>query len=672
VPTAWRETLRRRTAVAAALLGLWVAVIECRLVFLQVVRHGDLVALSTGQQMRTVDAAARRGDILDRKGRVLATSVDADTVYAVPSAIEDPARVVGALCGALGDCTSKDRETLIDRLGKTRPFAYVKRQVSPDQARRVAALNLVGIGFMKEDRRFYPNKTLAAHVLGYVGVDNKGLSGLESTYDAQIRGKAGTVLVQLDARRRAFARFERPPTTGSTVELTIDEYLQHIAERELEAGVTANRAKGGTAIIMNPHTGEILAMANEPSFNPNAYREFDEVVRRNRAVQDLYEPGSTFKVVTVSAALEEKVMTPDTIIDTHPGRIEVGGTVIRENANHDYGVIPLSQVIVESSNVGAIKIGFKVGTERMSRYVALFGFGHSVSPDFPGESPGIVWSPQKWTDRALASVAMGYQVAVTPLQIVSAVSAVANGGELMEPRVIRAVYLNNRRYEVRPKVVRRTISGETAATLTGIMEGVVSAEHGTAHAAQIPGFTIAGKTGTAAKLVNGQYSHSDYNASFVGFMPSRDPAVAIVVVIDSPHGPNQYFGGTVSAPIFQRIAEATLRYLGVGQTINPIPPVLVARHDEAAGPAAVKSRVGAKPVVSFVSDAPAGTMPDLHGLSARDALRATVKLGLTARVEGAGFVVAQDPPAGTPLDTVSGCRVTLGRTSVVGHEQSRP
>jgi cell division protein FtsI (penicillin-binding protein 3) len=622
--------------------------------------------------MQKMDAAAKRGDILDRKGRVLATSVDADTIYAVPSAVDDARGVVNALCGALGDCSAKERETLVDRLGKTRPFAYVRRQVSPDQARRVAALNLKPIGFIKEDRRFYPNKTLAAHLLGYVGVDNQGLSGLESTYDAQIRGKAGTVLVQTDARGRAFARFERPPTTGSAVELTIDEYLQHIAERELQAGVAANRAKGGSVIVMNPHTGEILAMASEPSFNPNAYREFDEVVRRNRAVQDLYEPGSTFKVVTVSAALEEKVMTPNTIIDTHPGRIEVGGTVVRENLNHDYGVIPLSQVIVESSNVGAIKIGFRVGTERLSRYVALYGFGHPVSPDFPGESPGIVWSPEKWTDRALASVSMGYQVAVTPLQIVSAVSAVANGGEMLEPRVIRAVYRNNRRYEVRPKVVHRTISAETAATMTGIMEGVVSAEHGTARAAQMPGFTVAGKTGTANKLINGQYSHSDYNASFVGFVPSRDPAVAIVVVIDSPHGPNQYFGGTVSAPIFKRIAESTLRYLGVGQTINPIPPVLVARHADTDRTAGITTRTAAMPIVSLVNDAQPGAMPDLRGLSAREALRATVKLGLIAHVEGTGFVIAQDPPPGAPLDAVSGCRVTLGRTPSAGREPSRP
>ena len=258
----WRATLRRRTIVAAVFLGLWMVGIECRLVFLQVVRHADLVARASRQQSRTMDAAAKRGDILDRRGRVLATSVDADSVIAVPSAIEDPPAVVAALCGALGDCKPAEREALIGKLGKTRAFAYVRRQASPEQARRVAALNLEGIGFMKEDRRFYPNKELAAHLLGYVGIDNTGLSGLESTYDAQIRGKAGTVLVQTDARRHAFSRVERPPTAGSSVELTIDEYLQHIAERELEAGVAENRAKGGSAIIMNPHTGEILAMAN--------------------------------------------------------------------------------------------------------------------------------------------------------------------------------------------------------------------------------------------------------------------------------------------------------------------------------------------------------------------------------------------------------------------------
>ena len=447
----------------------------------------------------------------------------------------------------------------------------------PEAARR--GFGLDGIGFIKESRRFYPNKELAAHLLGYVGVDNTGLNGLEAAYDSQIRGKSGKVLVQTDARRHAFSRFERPPTAGATIELTIDEYLQHVAERELHAGVVANRAAGGSAIIMNPHTGEILAMANEPTFNPNAYRDFDETERRNRAVQDLYEPGSTFKVVTASAAIEEKVMPIDTMIDTNPGVIHIAGRPkpVTEASHHNYGVLSFTDVIVRSSNIGAIKIGFRVGTERLSRFVSLFGFGHPVSPDFPGESPGIVWNPAKWTESALASVSMGYQVGVTPLQMVTAVSSVANGGELVEPRVIRAVYRDNRRYAVQPKIVRRTISADTAATLTTIMEGVVGDEHGTATRAQIPGYTIAGKTGTAAKLVNGHYSTSDYNASFVGFIPSRNPSSR-----SSSSPIRRTRGRPPAAACPRRCSSASPRrrcgISGVPRSVDPEAPILVARE----------------------------------------------------------------------------------------------
>src|SRR5947199_5837497 len=455
----WRTTLRRRVCVVAGLFTIWIAGIEAKLVYLQVYDRADLVALASRQQERTQPSPAKRGDLLDRRGRILATSVDADTIYAVPTEIDHPTDVAIQLCDALGDCDAKDRQSLAERLGQRKAFAYVRRQVSPEQAKRVADLNLDGVGFTKESKRFYPNKELAAHLLGWVGVDNKGLAGIEYTYDPQIRGKAGTVLVHTDARRHAFARAERPPTSGSTVELTIDEYLQHIAERELHAGVLANSAEGGTAIIMNPRTGEILAMANEPTFNPNAYRDADEEVRRNRAVQDLYEPGSTFKVVTASAAIEENVMPIDTMIDTSPGVIHIAGRPkpVTEASHHNYGVISFTDVLIRSSNIGAIKIGFRVGTERLSRYVARFGFGRPVSPDFSGESPGIVWDPAKWTESALASVSMGYQVGVTPLQMITAVSSVANGGELVEPRVIRAIYRDNRRYAVQPKVVRRTI-----------------------------------------------------------------------------------------------------------------------------------------------------------------------------------------------------------------------
>src|SRR6195256_2937239 len=619
----WRATLKRRIVVAATLLGMWVAGIEGRLVYLQVFHHADLMARAARQQSRTLPTPAKRGDILDRRGHLLATTVDVDSIYAVPSEINNDDEAVAKLCEGLRDCSARDRETLTDRLKNQRNFAYVRRQVSPDQSRRVAALNLDGIGFIKESRRFYPNKELAAHLLGYVGVDGNGLEGLEWTYDSQIRGKPGTVLIHTDARRHVFSRFERPPTTGSTIELTIDQYLQHVAERELHAGIVAHRAEGGTAIIMNPRTGEILAMANEPTFNLNAYRDATEGERRNRAVQDLYEPGSTFKIVTASAAIEEKVIPIDTMIDTSPGFLKIGNSVVDEYRGHKYGVLSFSDVIVKSSNVGAIKIGFKVGTERLSRFVALFGFGRRVSPDFPGESSGIVWKPEQWTERALASVSMGYQIAVTPLQIAAGVGAVANGGEYIEPRVLRAVYRDGRRYPITPTIVRRTISAETAATLTTIMEAVVT--DGTAKLAQIGGYTIAGKTGTASKLIDGHYSASENNASFAGFLPSRNPAVTIVVMIDAPHAGGRT-GGVVAAPIFKRIAEPTLRYLGISPTIDPEPPVLVDHRDTADVRARPQKKT--RPIVSLVADEPPGTLPDLHGMSAREAVRKLVTLGL--------------------------------------------
>ncbi len=668
--TEWRITLKRRTLVAAVIFALWAVGIEAKLVYLQVYRHADMVARASKQQTHQIDAPAARGDIVDRKGRVLATSVDADTIYAVPSDIANADEAASKLCEAFRDCTVRERQALADRLRQQKAFVYVRRQVSPEDKQRVEAIDLAGIGFRKESRRFYPNVELAAHLLGYVGLDNVGLSGLEWAYDAQIRGKPGTVLIQTDARRQAFgARVTRLPTAGSTIELTIDAYLQHIAERELHAGVVENRAEAGTAIVLNPHTGEILAMANEPTFNPNAYRDAQESERRNRAVQNLYEPGSTFKIVTASAAIEEKVMPIDTLIDTNPGQIRIDRTrVVREDSNHNYGVLAFPEVIVKSSNVGAIKIGFRVGTERMSRFVSLFGFGRPVSPDFPGESPGIVWRPEKWTDSALASVSMGYQIGVTPLQMVTAVSSVANGGELVEPRVLRAVYHGSRRTVVRPKVVRRTISTDTAATVTSIMEDVV--ELGTGKRARMAGYTIAGKTGTATKLVNGRYSLSDHYASFVGFVPSRNPALAIIVVVDSPHGSNGHHGGTVSAPIFKRIAEATLRYLSIGPTINPTPPVLVTRLADNANVAA--GAHAAEPVVSLVADGPPGTVPDLRGLSARQAVRTLVKLGLIVHVRGDGFVVSQEPAAGAPIESGGACRLVLQRAPPRPVSSSQP
>jgi len=644
---AWRITLKRRIIVAVAVLMAWSAVIEARLVYLQVTRHADLTARAERQQLRTIETTAKRGDILDRSGRVLAYSVDADSVYAVPTEINDPDAAAAALCGALEDCGVRERQALAERIRNGRAFAYVRRQVSPDEARRIAALELEGIGFMKENRRFYPNKDLAAHVLGYVGIDNTGLNGLEAAYDTLIKGRPGTVLIQTDARRHAFSRIERPPTTGATLELTIDQYLQHVAERELRAGVEENRAASGTAVVMDPRTGEILALANWPSFNPNAYREARPETQRNRAVQDLYEPGSTFKIVTASAAFEEKVVEPDDPIDVSAGQIRFGARVIDDD--HRNGVLSFTDVIVKSSNVGAIKVGLKLGPERLGLYMKRFGFGRRSSPDFPGESAGIVWDPAKLTDSALASVSMGYQVGVTPLQMAAAVSSIANGGELFEPRIVRAVIADGKRTAVPHKVIRRTVSAGTAALLTEIMEQVVT--RGTAPRAKVPGFTVAGKTGTAQKVVNGRYSASEYNASFVGFVPSREPALTIVVVIDSPHGMNAYYGGTVAAPIFQRIADAALRHRGVPPSVNRAAPVLVARReDPQERPTSGPSELPAIVTLAGGASGSAAVFPDLRGLGARDGLRMLARLGMTARLQGAGIVVEQEPVAGSPIE----------------------
>ncbi len=651
----WRANLRRRLTVASCIFALWAIAIEGRLVVLQVVRRGEMVQRAERQQMQTRILAARRGDIVDRRGHVLATSVDADTIYAVPSAISDEAATVRLLCQAFGDCTARERKDLLERLQRQRHFAYVRRQVPQDVAAKVQALDLNGIGFIKESHREYPKKELAAHVLGFVGIDSKGLGGLESAYDSLIRGKDGQVLVQADARRRAFSRFEKPPTAGDTIELTIDEVLQHVAERELRTGVLENRALGGTAIVMDPKTGEILALANEPTFDPNDYRAASERARRNRGVQDLYEPGSTFKVVTASAAIQEQLMPVDTMIDVKGGRMNIGARVIRDT--HDYGVLSFTDVIVKSSNVGAIRIGFKLGTDRFSDYITKFGFGRPVSPDFPSESPGIVWDRSRLTESALASVSMGYQVGVTPLQMVTAVSSIANGGDYIEPRVVRAVYRDGRRLVVKPKVLRQTVSRDTAASMRSIMEQVV--DRGTGTIAKIPGYTIAGKTGTANKLANGRYS-SDTYASFVGFIPSNDPQVAILVVLDSPRGPNGHFGGPVSAPIFRNIAEEAMRHLSVPPSINPETPVLVANNQTPAGH--MVDTIVEGPPLPIEPDEP-GTVPDVRGLSARAAMRKLMQFGLNARIDGDGIVTDQEPQPGTPVDKGTVCRLTLARVA---------
>ena len=661
----WRPTLKRRVLVAAVMFLLWAIGIEARLVYLQVFQHDELAARAERQQLRTVPAPAKRGDILDRNGRVLAASADVDSLYAVPSEVDDPSATGAALCDALGDCSKTEQQEVRTRLVRKRPFVYIRRQITPAQATRVADLQLEGIGFMRESRRFYPKRELAAHLIGYVGQESDGLAGLESTYDTLVKGRPGAVLVQTDAHRKAFSRVERPPTAGASLELTVDEYLQHVAERELKAGVEWAGAAGGSAVVMDPATGEILALANYPTFNPNAFKEFGDNHRRNRAIQDLYEPGSTFKIVTAGAALEDKILTPDTAIETGPGHIRFGSRVIDEDKGHNYGLLSFTDVIVKSSNVGAIKVGLRVGAERMSEYVRLFGFGRPSSPDFKAESRGIVWAADKLTDSALASVSMGYQVGVTPLQMATAVSVVANGGELMEPRVVRAVIRDGRRIPVPRRTLRRVINRETAADVAAMMEAVV--ERGTGSNSRVAGYSVAGKTGTAQKIINGRYSNTEYNVSFVGFVPVRQPAFTIVVVVDSPHGVPPY-GGTVAAPIFSRIADAALRHVGVRPSVDAAPPILVTGGGRQAGPPAIPA------IVSISHSGPSGAsvVPDLGGLSGREAVQMLASAGLTVRLHGTGVVVRQAPEPGEPIERGSVSTLWLDRLPSLDAVGPRP
>ncbi len=661
----WRRVVRGRVLVAGVVLAIWTVGIEARLIYLQVIDHERLVGRANQQKDRTQTLVPKRGEILDRNGQVLAYSVDADTIYAIPNQIEDPTDVALALCAALDACGDIERLKLTELLGEKRDFAYVKRLASLEEARRVAALGLQGVGFLQVNRRYYPNRELGAHVLGYVGIDNQGLSGIESTYDEDISGTPGQVLIQIDERKRAFSRVERSPTPGATLELTIDKYLQHIVERELKAGIDAYGADAGTVVMLDPKTGEVLALASEPSFNPNVFSDSTIDERRNRAIQDIYEPGSTFKVVTASAALEEQVVERDEIFDVSAGSITVGGDVIPDF--HRYGELSFTDVMVKSSNVGAIEVGFRLGQERFSRYVRRFGFGQSLSPDFPSENRGLVGDPSKLSMRGLASMAMGYQVAVTPLQMAAAIGAVANGGELISPRVVRSIRQNGVREVSEQRVIRRAISVDTAAELTEIMEEIV--RRGTGRRAQVPGYSVAGKTGTAEKLIDGRYSHYDHNASFVGFAPSNDPRLVMLVMIDTPrsaiiNGVRQraYTGGLVAAPIFQRIAEASLRHLSVPPNVHPEVPVIVNRHLPVGESKSVLTAVSFSATEEKDQETiDFSVMPDLRGLSARQAMKVAGKFDLRIEFIGNGVVGWQEPLPGAEIESGSTTKAWLDR-----------
>jgi cell division protein FtsI (penicillin-binding protein 3) len=550
-----------RIVLTCLLLAAGFVGVTVRLFELQVVDATELSKRAERQHEKSVVLEGERGTIFDRKGRILATNVEVPSIYAIPSLLRNRAAVAPDLARVL----HSDRRVIFKRLRSHKNFVWIDRKVNPDVARSAMELGIEGIGILNESQRFYPKRNLMGHLLGFAGMDNIGLEGIELKYDKWLRGEKGWAVVERDALGHAiFRKGLNPysPSRGKDVVLTIDEVIQHIAESELDAVMEQTLAANAAAIVMDPKSGEILALAVRPEFNPNRAESEHPDQWRNRAVTDAYEPGSTFKVVTASAALEEHVANQNDIFYCEEGKMAVAGGYVRDAEKEGY--LTFREVVQKSSNIGMIKIAMRMDDDRLYRYIRAFGFGEKTGIDLEGESPGLIKDPQHWSGRSLASISIGQEVAATPLQVVTAVSAIANGGALMRPHLVSEIRDGDGRVvkAFPPERRRQAVSQETAAKMMNILEGTVS-KNGTGEKAAIPGYRIAGKTGTAQKIdpVTRRYSRLDNVSSFVGIVPAEDPRIVVLVVVDSPKGLT--WGGTVAAPVFKNIAEQVLRYLGI-------------------------------------------------------------------------------------------------------------
>jgi cell division protein FtsI (penicillin-binding protein 3) len=652
-----------RGLLLGGFLALWMLALVARLYHLQIIQYVDLLARAERQQQRTIEIAPKRGTIYDRQMQPLAMSLATDSVFAVPSEIPNPEMVADLLAPVVG----LEKGDLLGRFKTFKSFCWVKRKVSTDEASRVRDLNLRGIYFQKEMKRFYPKGELAAQVLGYVGLDDHGLGGLEYRMNDTIQGTPGRILIAADARRQSFHSTERAGQPGKNVVLTLDENIQYIAEKALADAAAKWRMASGSVVVQNPRTGEVLAMASYPTFDPNGYGKSTPEARINRAVSGVFEPGSTFKLVTVSAALEEHLTTPEEVINCQGGSMVLAGHVIHDD--HPFGDLTVRQVVTRSSDVGAIKLGLRLGEDRFYRYIRAFGFGSTANIELPGEERGLLQPPSRWSGISIGEISMGQEVGVTALQLASAYSAIANGGVLFQPRVVRDVFLGGSHEPVAPAAGRRVVSRETAERMKEILSGVV--EEGTGTTAQLTGYSVAGKTGTAQKIDStGTYSKTHYVPSFVGFAPVQNPAITILVVIDSPVG--AYYGREVAAPVFRSIAEQTLGYLNVPQD-NPSSWPQVASSAPAGSPrqkrgvragfpslASEPPGAAASPVrmvaytdpplpeaggTMILDDGPMVAVPDFIGMALRQVAEECQKLGLDLNMRGRGVAVQQMPPA---------------------------
>ena len=669
-----------RALYVAAFIGFWMFLISARLVYLQFSQYDSLLNRARQQQQNAIETSAQRGELLDRQGRELARSVQTVSLFLDPDGLDaktldqSAQQVAKILNIKESDLANEFREALDEK----RRFIWIARRLDADLAAKITALNLPGIHQQLEPKRFYPNGSLAAHVLGYVGLDGQGLGGVEQSYNEKISGESGQLFIEKDANGKAYESYEIAAKPGQTVVLTIDQSIQYIAEQALQSAVQRAHAKSGTVIVLDPRSGDILALANAPTFDPNKVAEAKPETRSNWALQNIYEPGSTFKVVAFSAAIEKKLARPEDRIDCQMGSITVAGRVVHD---HPYGSLTIAEALAKSSNVAAIKLGLRVGNETMYDYIKRFGFGSKTGIELSGETSGLVRKVEHWQPSSIGSIAIGQEVGVTPVQVAAAYGAVANDGVRIAPHLVREVRSGDGTvvYRAEPEQ-RRVISAETAISLRGMLEGVTL--NGTAKKAQLDGYSAAGKTGTAQKIDprTKAYSATKYVGSFVGFAPVSNPQVVIIVVIDEPAG--AYHGGEVAAPVFREVAEQVLPALGVEPDIETksVPQLIAQVNDnperaaklqeeqaqseqqrQATMPTVDNNGARSGEVVYAPATKKAMLMPDLLGRSVRDVARTCAQLGLQVEARGEGRVLKQNPSAGTEVNTGQLIYVDFGR-----------
>ena len=622
---------RLRLGVAKVFFLVLFVVAAGRAFQLQVLQGERLKRLGERQHLKEWIVLPKRGAVMDRAGEPLALSLEAQSVYARPHRIHDP----GSVSRALAKILNLDVVEVKQKMTSDKPFVWIKRQIGPQEAAQIQALSIGGIGMFYEPNRYYPQGQLAGQVIGFVGRDSEGLEGLELHYNGYIRGETGSSVAERDALgRRVLVQgvggLQIPP--GGDIHLTLDTSIQHLAEKELEATISKYRAKAGTAIVVEPFTGEVLALANYPSFNPNNFSKQSSQQKRNRAIADSFEPGSTFKTILAAAALEEGVVGKDDLFYCEMGKYAYAGKLIHDT--HPYGWLPFSKILQVSSNIGFTKVAEKLKRERYFKYIEKFGFGQVTGIDVPGEVPGLLRKPESWSAIDLATHAFGQGISATPMQMVMAYAAIANGGFLMRPYLVRRVVGSKGEVllENQPHVVRRVVSEKTSRLLASMLKEVTN-EGGTGTMAKVEGFEVAGKTGTAQKadLTHGGYAAKRVG-SFVGFVPADAPKLVALVLVDEPEV--NVYGGVVAAPVLRR----ALRHLAVAPQKPDLVPATV-------GQAELPVRQVLKKEIE-VADGNAAAVPDFVGLSLREAVEKARAMRVKVKMRGNGYVVRQSPAPG--------------------------